>query len=1445
MAWAPPEVAAAAPSWTPPEVVGAPAASGSDEAAAEGNPSDPYAGASTGASEAALSQATGALASIPAGVDYLTRRVGHLLAGGLGYGLAAGDPQKTQQMTDWLQQKATEDTCSFNDIQRFWTYAPTTPEGQAANASVGTALGQLTRPTRDVLSDVGVPSSITSKIPLPGPGTETALDIAGGALRASAALPVIGEIPHVPGLISDARAAQAAARAAKGADLGTTPMAGTSPRAPGTPLTGADLTAAPNPIPPPKPKITPKAGESAQAAAARQGILPEPPASSAAPAATPTPTAAPAATPARTFAPPSEEGPQPTATPNEQGARRQQLANLNQLAGGTLPNVRNSALTSDYTATGNDFQAAKTGSPTMQAQIATENDALQAAASNVHDAVGSTARDSVDTETLEQRGAAVRSAYQQIRDFFQGATNGLYDSARQMSGNNAIPQLGRVSAILGDDSEFASTDAIALQRAAQSRLTRLWSTGDPAGNVPPGSVAAAERFREFLNEQWSPGTSNLIGKLKDATDLDVAEHGGAGLFQAARNMRAHQARLLEDNPVVAKIIDRDNPVPVEKVMDHLTNAPREQFTDAVNTLRASAHLGGGELADPAAAAIREIKGHMVSRMHGAATNADGTWNARNFYARANQYATKAPAVFSPSEMRDLQILNRGGNILKMDKSYPGAAAQIQQAGGLRALAAPRIAGAVEGLATGWLGPAKGLLAEATGIAPAMRRGIERVVGGDTAAQREAAIAARITPLNLPGQRGSVRILNNNASGESAASLEAINRGTRNLALVRPDGSSVPVMRDVTQIDRGAPKGHVIVDRDTGEIVSRGADLNQSVANGLRNRFMSQRGSVRVTNPKAEVPLAGAPEGDRPNGTARAAAAAYMKSAQMPYQPLTDYRYVQPEVATDVANAYDAMKHDPTNPKVAAAYSAFKAETLAQYKQMTKAGVKVDLDKSYPYKVPRDVQADVRNNQHMSVFPTDQGFGEPGSVPPDHPLLEKSPLQIGGQDATYNDLFRATHDYYGHVANGNGFRANGEYNAWRAHRQMYSAAARPAMDSETLGQNSWVNSGPHAPTNAGASQTATVYAEQKAGLLPPKVVQAAETGVSADQHHVTNLLTPAERGQLRTDTISRLMAAYHGSPATEEYAAAALAGAAKRGWYRNSAQAIANIFGPDAPRFSALLASMSPQVSVETNFRNALHTFVNWDKAGRPQDPAAIRKIMEDSSQRNAANKGGSNVLEAWVSNAVRSLTTADPGNVQLSGPKVHSFYSNLHGNVNEVTNDAWMAAFAKLAPGKLGGTLNKSGPGKSTSYLALSAKVRDAAKMLSNMTGESWTPREVQETVWSWAKTAYEHAEELGDRSIPELVKNGEITNDLITATPDFHQLFSSPEHRGFLQSSRYADNAERVARWKGQGAVTANAKQTRAAAAKALRPSLLSAAERLEQLRQERNADTGEEAPF
>lgn len=79
---------------------------------------------------------------------------------------------------------------------------------------------------------------------------------------------------------------------------------------------------------------------------------------------------------------------------------------------------------------------------------------------------------------------------------------------------------------------------------------------------------------------------------------------------------------------------------------------------------------------------------------------------------------------------------------------------------------------------------------------------------------------------------------NNASGESAASVEAINRGTRPLAIVSPDGIEQPVLKDVTQADRKAPKGSLIIDTSTGEIIDRGG-LNAAQANGLRNRWAAQ------------------------------------------------------------------------------------------------------------------------------------------------------------------------------------------------------------------------------------------------------------------------------------------------------------------------------------------------------------------------------------------------------------------------------------------------------------------------------------------------------------------------------------------------------------------------------------------------------------------------------
>jgi hypothetical protein len=82
-------------------------------------------------------------------------------------------------------------------------------------------------------------------------------------------------------------------------------------------------------------------------------------------------------------------------------------------------------------------------------------------------------------------------------------------------------------------------------------------------------------------------------------------------------------------------------------------------------------------------------------------------------------------------------------------------------------------------------------------------------------------------------------IENNGSGESAASLEAQSRGTKNLVEVDPDGNEHPVLRDVTQADIEPSPRHLIVDKSTGEIVKSGG-MAPALARGLLNRWKSMQ-----------------------------------------------------------------------------------------------------------------------------------------------------------------------------------------------------------------------------------------------------------------------------------------------------------------------------------------------------------------------------------------------------------------------------------------------------------------------------------------------------------------------------------------------------------------------------------------------------------------------------
>jgi hypothetical protein len=257
------------------------------------------------------------------------------------------------------------------------------------------------------------------------------------------------------------------------------------------------------------------------------------------------------------------------------------------------------------------------------------------------------------------------------------------------------------------------------------------------------------------------------------------------------------------------------------------------------------------------------------------------------------------------------------------------------------------------------------------------------------------------------------------------------------------------------------------------------------------------------------------------------------------------------------------------------------------------------------------------------------------------------------------------------------------------------------------------------------------------------------------------------------------------PSKEFFGAIARAGIAKKGWYQFSRTAIDHIFGNDAGLFAGILASTSPQTSVESNLTNALNIYKNWITAGRPTDRAAIVQIMGQSVQGTGTS---ASLLNAWVNNTVDVLQGAQ----SISGPKVDSFWKNLtsrprqtpHGamdNEDAATLDAWMGNLLSMASEQFSGSATKpqaarGAPGYSSGYLATTARMREAAPETGLTTAE------MQETMWSWAMALYEQARKTGVPAV-DIVKNNLLPAEAISGTPDFTTLFHAPEYQQIIQA--------------------------------------------------------------
>jgi len=268
-----------------------------------------------------------------------------------------------------------------------------------------------------------------------------------------------------------------------------------------------------------------------------------------------------------------------------------------------------------------------------------------------------------------------------------------------------------------------------------------------------------------------------------------------------------------------------------------------------------------------------------------------------------------------------------------------------------------------------------------------------------------------------------------------------------------------------------------------EAAGRGAETNL----GPTGRPLSTviptegRGAVRVeARPIAEI---------------QNAASRYMKERGIDAgdgYDVTGYPELNKDRARLVAAAYQQMKDDPTNPAVRRAYEALIEETLGQLRALDKTGIELDFlapNTPYPYgESPAMGYGDIVTNKRLVTFPTRSGYGT-GTTADDFEVANNPLLRNVGRvgtmdDATANDAFRVVHDAYGHFGPGNPFfRSKGEERAFLEHRRMFSDDARPAMASETTGQNSYLNYGPDEIFNTTASGETTKYAPQKIGIMP--------------------------------------------------------------------------------------------------------------------------------------------------------------------------------------------------------------------------------------------------------------------------------------------------------------------------------------------------------------------------
>lgn len=192
----------------------------------------------------------------------------------------------------------------------------------------------------------------------------------------------------------------------------------------------------------------------------------------------------------------------------------------------------------------------------------------------------------------------------------------------------------------------------------------------------------------------------------------------------------------------------------------------------------------------------------------------------------------------------------------------------------------------------------------------------------------------------------------------------------------------------------------------------------------------------------------------------------------PTETKDQYVEISTSFSREIADWFESSTVNTDDPAMLEAYAALGAETKKQYLFLQEAGYSLIPwgGEGQPYPSSKEALNDIAKNKRLFYFKSvnegESAFGSQGVTDAikANPLLADAGIPINDSEGkpytqTFNDLFRAVHDVFGHSAEGYQFGQRGEENAYRSHYGMFTPLARGAMATETRGQNSWVNFGP--------------------------------------------------------------------------------------------------------------------------------------------------------------------------------------------------------------------------------------------------------------------------------------------------------------------------------------------------------------------------------------------------